>query len=252
MSGQVIIVDSGSTDRTFEVAEAFGCEIYVHPFETHARQWAWALESVSFENEWVLALDADYRLTPGFKSMLPGLLDARFDGYYIRRRMIFFGRELRFGGVFPSYQLRFFRRSSASIDVNDLVDPHFAVNGPTKRLRDGVIEDNVKDRDLSVWLTKQLDFVERQAREEVAKRSRGFSIRSVLHLRDHNARVASLKMIWGYLPLYWRSVGYFLYRYLLRLGFLDGRAGFLYHVTQALIYRVALDVQVERLRKERT
>jgi hypothetical protein len=130
---------------------------------------------------------------------------------------------------------------------------HFYVNGKTMKIEHDIIEDNLKERNLSFWITKQVRFAERAAVEEVGRRRSGEPAParpSLLGTPDQ--RTLWLKSRWYYLPLYWRSVAYFLYRYFIRLGFLDGREGFLYHFTQALLYRLMVDARIEEIRHSET
>ena len=107
--GEIFIVDSGSTDRTKEFAERYGAKVVFHPFETHAKQWNWAFQNLPLSREWVLALDADQRLSPELqeeiRSALAGALDDT-DGFYLRRKQIFLGRWIQYGGYYPKYLLK--------------------------------------------------------------------------------------------------------------------------------------------------
>jgi hypothetical protein len=151
--------------------------------------------------------------------------------------------------MYPRYWLRLFRRHRVRVDSRDLVDVHFEVEGRTGQLEADVVEDNLKDRDLAFWIQKQVRFAERQAAEE---------FRGPLTDGDGGTpfgnparRTIWLKRWWRRLPLYVRPWILFGYRYVLRVGFLDGRAGFLYHFTQALLYRVLVDAGIDELRGRR-
>jgi hypothetical protein len=154
--------------------------------------------------------------------------------------------------MYPRYWLRLFRRQRVRVDQQDLVDVHFEVEGRASRLEADVIEDNVKDRDLAFWIEKQVRFAARQAAEEFqgpCTETIGGS-RGAL-FGDPAQRILWMKRWWRRLPLYARPWILFGYRYVLRLGFLDGRAGFLYHFTQALFYRVLVDAGIDELREGR-
>ena len=129
---RIFVVDSGSTDGTREIAARFGAELLQHPFETHAKQWNWALENLPIQSEWVLALDADQRVTPELAREIGGLDTAALrgvDGIYIKRRQIFRDKWIKHGGYYPKYLLKMFRLGSVRTDARDLVDHHFYVPG---------------------------------------------------------------------------------------------------------------------------
>jgi glycosyltransferase involved in cell wall biosynthesis len=249
----VFVVDSGSTDRTAEIARAHGATVVAHPFETHARQWRWALNQLPIRTSWVLALDADQSLTPELRDELAlGLSDgslANVDGVFLNRRQIFRGRWIRHGGYYPKYLLKLFRRERVTIDEDDLVDHHFRVSGPTAKGRHDLIEDNRNEADIAAWVAKHNRYAVLQERQETRGRGSAGRVRMSALLENPDRRVRWLKQVWGGLPLFVRPCGYFTYRYLVRLGFLDGREGFIFHVLQAFWYRLLVDINILELRR---
>ena len=246
----IFTVDSGSTDRTNALAVERGARVFEHPFETHATQWAWALEHLPISTPWVLGLDADQRVTPELRASIEQAVrrgPAEINGYYMTRRQIFRGRWIRFGGYYPKYLLKLFRIHSVRTSEADLVDHHFIVDGRTERLHGDLIEDNKREDDIGFWIAKHNRYAGLMAREEVT-RSRESVPLTRATLRNPDARTAYLKSIWKALPLYVRPLLYFFYRYFLRLGFLDGKQGFIFHFMQALWFRLLVDVNVDSLR----
>ena len=208
---QTFIVDSGSTDGTLAIAEQFGARVVTHAFESHARQWQWALSSLPLDR-WVLALDADQSLTPELREDITRkLMDWTGPdspaGAYLNRRQIFRGRWIRHGGYYPKYLLKLFRRDAVSMDGSDLVDHHFGVNGPTVLLEGDLIEDNRNEAVISVWIDKHNRYAALQARQDVLRAD------------------------------------------VIRLGFLDGKEGFIFHFMQAWWYRLLVDINRDELRK---
>ncbi len=247
-----VVVVSGSTDRTLEIARVHGVRVLCHPFETHASQWRWALGQAGLSRDWVLGLDADQRLTPALREEIARELDGRSRGdggpagYFVKRRQIFRGRWIRHGGYYPKYLLKLFRRDRVWLDEADLVDHHFYVDGPVAKLRGDLIEDNRNEYDISVWIEKHNRYALRQAREEWENRSRKTLQGSFWSHPD--VRVQKLKQVWAWLPLFVRPGLYFLYRYVVRLGFLDGRQGFIFHFLQGFWYRLLVDIHLADLR----
>ncbi len=169
-AARVFVVDSGSVDATLAIARGRGAEVVSHPFETHAKQWQWALATLPIETDWVLGLDADQQVTPELAEQIAGLLREGTDaaGVFVRRRQIFRGKWIRFGGYYPKYLLKLFRHSLAMVDAGDLVDHHFSVSGTTVSLTGDLIEDNHNEAEIAVWTAKHNRYAVLQARQEVA------------------------------------------------------------------------------------
>jgi glycosyltransferase involved in cell wall biosynthesis len=247
-AARVFVVDSGSTDRTMDIARGHGAEFVAHAFETHAQQWRWALTNLPLETEWVLGLDADQRVTPVLRDQIAGLLRSgtSVNGAFVRRRQIFRGKWIRFGGYYPKYLLKLFRRMQVSIDEADLVDHHFTVVGPTVSLTGDLIEDNQNEAEIAAWTAKHNRYAMLQAQQELSVRGKRLGLSALFS--DPDRRVRLLKQWWRSMPLFVRPSLYVFYRYVIRLGFLDGKEGFVFHVLQAFWYRLLVDINIDELR----
>jgi glycosyltransferase involved in cell wall biosynthesis len=251
-AADVFVVDSGSTDRTVELATASGASVHGHPFETHARQWTWALAHLPLRTEWVLGIDADQRVSDELRESMRRAFTAGgaapFAGFYVNRRQIFRGRWIRHGGYYPKYLLKVFRRDAVSVDEQELVDHHFHVTGTIGTLEGDLIEDNRNEAEIRVWIEKHNRYARLQARQELAggERSAGGAGRL---FGTPDERVRWMKARWREMPLFVRPCLYFIYRYGLRFGFLDGREGFVFHVLQAFWYRLLVDINISELRQ---
>jgi glycosyltransferase involved in cell wall biosynthesis len=246
----IFVVDSGSTDRTLEIAAQFGAVILEHPFTTHSQQWAWALKNVPLESEWVLALDADQAITSELAveiRMKLGSLES--DGLYVRRRQVFRGRWIRYGGYYPKYLLKLFRRDKVYLHAGDAVDHHFYVRGSCGKLHNDLIEANHKEDNISFWIDKHNRYAVLMAEEEQCKRAGGYEAPIAASLFEGpDQRVMLLKRVWLRLPLFARPALYFTYRYFLRAGFLDGKQGFIFHFLQAYWFRLLVDIKLDEIR----
>jgi glycosyltransferase involved in cell wall biosynthesis len=250
---RVFVVDSGSTDETIAIAQAAGASVATHPFETHARQWAWALESLPLTTSWVLGLDADQRLTPELRQAIADCIgtpeaDHGARGYYLRRRQVFRGRWIRHGGYYPKYLLKLFRREYVRLDPSELVDHHFHVDGPVATIAADLIEDNRNEATIADWTAKHNRYAVLQARQEWAARTAAGSVPWTNVFGTPDTRTRWLKDCWARLPLFVRPCLYVFYRYIVRVGFLDGKQGFIFHVLQAFWYRLLVDINLDEIK----
>ncbi len=254
---QVFVLDSGSRDGTQAIAKRYGAQIFEHPFETHARQWLWALEHLPIAHEWILGLDADQRITAELREELAALFSSperlqNADGFFIKRRQVWRGRWIKHGTYYPKYLLKLFRKTRVQMDARDLMDHHFYVNGVTRSLQNDLIEENLKENDLTFWIDKHNRYAKLLAQEEFVKRTHAHAplIRANV-FGNPDERTLWLKQRWYSLPLYVRPFLYFGYRYVWRLGFLDGKQGFLFHFLQAFWFRVLVDAHLDDISSQK-
>jgi len=249
---RVFVVDSGSTDATPQICKEYGAQFVYHSFLNHATQWQWALDHLEIETDWVLALDADYVVTPELRDRILReipRLSSEVVGVYVRHLYQFGGGVIRFGGT-KRTRMPIFRRKRARTDAGDLVDSRFVVNGKIVQWPEALLEYNRNDDDSSVWLMKQDKYALRLAVEEELRR-RG--LRCWTGKPDlfgtADERFSWLRDRWLHMPLFVRPLAYFLYRYVFAGGFLDGRAGFLYAALQGFWLRLLIDVKTIELRQ---
>lgn len=254
----IILVDSGSTDGTQQIAQENGCLWLEHKFTNHTEQWRWALGNLPVRADWVLALDADQRLTPELAREIParlaltapGQAEERVQGFYLNRRHIFRGRWLRHGALYPKYLLKLVRPDQVYFDAKDLVDHHFLVPGLTASLRGDLIEENRKEGKIQFWIDKHNRYARAMAREQMLRSEPNAAHGLTPQFwGSPDERILWLKLRWYSLPLYWRPWLYFVYRYILRGGFLDGRQGFIFHFLQALWFRLLVDINYDELKQ---
>ena len=237
---QVIVLDSYSTDRTVEIARDFGCEVYQHSFEDYARQRNHAL-TLPTRNDWVLFLDADEWLPEELKREIAEVISRNppENGFYIKWRFIWMGRWIR-RGYYPTWILRLFRYSKARCEERG-VNEHLIVEPPVGYLNHDFIHEDRKG--LAEWIAKHVRYARREA-EELLKRQHG------VEQTEINARLFGTQAerkrwlrrhIWERLPPFVRPWFYFVYRYVLRGGFLDGKEAFVFHFLQALWFPLLID-----------
>ena len=251
IADRCVVVDSGSDDRTVEFAKAQGAQILVHPFITQAQQFNWALDQLPADTEWVLRLDADEIVTETLaqqiRETLPKL-GADKKGIYVSRRMHFLGRPIRWGGVFPIRVLRVFRHGVGRCE-DRWMDEHIIVDGATADLSGEIIDDNLNS--LTWWTEKHNAYASREV-IDLLNLEYGFMVHeTVADIRG--GQQAGVKRwlkerVYARLPGGMRAFAYFFYRYVARLGFLDGKEGTAFHVLQGFWYRYLVDMKLHEIK----
>ncbi|HEX5758991.1 MAG TPA: glycosyltransferase family 2 protein, partial [Thermoanaerobaculia bacterium] len=249
---QLFVLDSESRDGTVEIARRYADRVETLAYD-HGRiiPWIfqWGLDHLPIASEWVLILEADQALTPALRAEIAARLAAgpREDGFYIRRRQIFRGRPIRFGGYGGKVMLKLFRRGRGELDPHEQ-DTRVYVRGAVGRLRAPLEEWNRKEDEILFYLQKHLRYAEAFAREELARRRGEVAWKTRPRLLGHpDERVLWRKDLYYRLPLFVRPLLYFVYRYVLLLGVLDGRNGFVFHTLQAFWFRLVVDIRLEEL-----
>jgi glycosyltransferase involved in cell wall biosynthesis len=247
---EIFVVDSGSTDQTQAIVHRYTDQVYVHSYTDHASQWDWALKNLPITSEWILPLDADHIVSDELKQQIIAVTrwpNPAISAYYSRHQYLFWGVAMR---GFKGWCLRLFRRDKTSVDTSELVDWRFIAEGPTARLPGVLYERNRKEDEIDFWVDKHQRFSSRMAAEEVLRLAglTRWSLQPKL-FGNPDEHIIWFKTLWFHLPLYVRPFLYFFYRYFLRLGFLDGRTGFIYHFLHAFWFRLLVDIKIAKLRQ---
>lgn len=240
--GPVFVLDSLSTDGTQELARQAGAVVIEHPFEDYAAQKNWGLDNIPFSGDWVFILDADERITPALRDEVLRVVaeDSPVCGYYVNRVLVFMGRFVRHGGLYPSWNLRFFRRGKARYE-DRVVHEHMVCDGPTQYLRSPMC--HIRAESVQQYLAKHIRYADMESTEWGKRQDR--------HCSDRETPVGSLfrdvllfrqwfrRNIWPRLPF--APMIRFLYMYIIRGGFFDGKAGWhLAHLMASYEYMIRL------------
>jgi glycosyltransferase involved in cell wall biosynthesis len=210
---EIVIVDSGSKDRTLEIAQAYNARTFFEPFRGHGEQKNVALDHCT--SDWTLLLDADEVLTPGLIEEIQRTLEApQYDAYWLPRLNLIFGRWMRHGGFYPDRKLRLFRRGAARLDEG--VGPHSTpkLNGRAGKLKHEMLHYAYPDFD---------SYIEHMNRYSS-------DISGLLVQAGRTSRSGPAFFCNAFL----NPVATFIYNYFFRLGFLDGREGLLLHMNHSL------------------
>jgi len=253
---QIFVVDSESADRTRELARRFADEVRELPYDhTRIIPWIfqWGLDHLPIRNDWVLILEADQAVPPELRAEIAALLaraEIAEDGFYVRRKQIFRGTWIRHGGYGHKHLLKLFRRSRGQLDPVEQ-DTRVYVRGRVGRLASPLEEWNRKEDAIQFYLQKHLRYAEAFAREELARRRERIPWKlTPRFFGTPDQRTLWLKSRYYRLPLYLRPALYFVWRYFVLLGFLDGKNGFVFHFLQAFWFRLVVDVRLEELLRE--
>jgi glycosyltransferase involved in cell wall biosynthesis len=224
--GRVIVLDSGSTDKTVEIARDNGALVVEHPWEGYAAQKNWALANLPIATDWVLFLDADERLTEAAcREIASKVNQDEVDGYYIARENIVLGRRLRHAWWYPDYQMRVFRRDKARYE-DRLVHEHVVISGKTDFLREPLIHENLKG--INAWMDRHVRYAQLEAQEIIRAQQggRNDAVKPSFFGSRAERRRALKTRIWYHLPF--RPAIRFAWMYFVKRGFLDGRPGLAY------------------------
>jgi glycosyltransferase involved in cell wall biosynthesis len=207
--GEIIVVDSGSSDRTLEIARSHGAKIFSEPWKGFAAQKNSAMEKAA--GDWVLQLDADEALEEELADEINRELaqNGELVGYWIPRKNFFLGRWIKHGGFYPDPKLRLIRRGAGKFEEYG-AHPTIKVNAPTGRLKHALIHNAYPT--LRGYIDHMNSYSSSGAEVAATKGHHRFNLLNI---------VARPKLT-------------FLYNYIFRLGFLDGREGFLLHLYHAV------------------
>ena len=247
-SRDILVVDSFSTDSTVKLAESLGARVIQNKWVNYAKQFQFALDQ-EIDSAWVLRLDADELigtdLAMKLNAELPAM-PAEVAGIVFNRRHIFMGRWVRRGGRYPLLLLRLWRNGQGQVE-DRWMDEHVLVHGGRTVRINGEFSD-ASERDIAFFVTKHNGYAAREAVDVLDQRYDLFDKPQAI-TAENSGWQASLKRlikekIYNRLPFGCGPLGYFLYRYLIQLGFLDGKTGLIYHFMQGFWYRFLVDSKI--------
>lgn len=251
---RIVVIDSFSRDRTVEIARELGAEVLQHPFKNHADQFHWGLAAAAPTTPWVMRIDCDEYFEETAPAALAALLPSLPDevaGVTVKRKFIFRDRWIRHGRYYPTILLRIWRNGAGDVEQR-WMDEHIVLNRGSARLLEGgdLVDHNLSG--LDAW---------------TAKHNRYATLAMIDHLnREYPLFVEDMRIegstgaarrnrflknsVYGRAPLYLRAVALFLYRYVFRLGFRDGKVGFVFHFLHGFWLFILIDAKLDEARDE--
>jgi len=245
-SDDIVVLDSFSSDRTAEIAKAFGARVIQRKFDNWASHQNWALENISFKHNWVYYSDADEVVTPDLRDEMlsvTGNINESHIAYRLRYKNYFCGRWIRHCGIYPVWVLRLFRYDK--VRWERLVNPVAIVNG-----KEGHLENHFHhysfNKGLNAWFDKHNKYSWQEAEESLKSLTEpNINWSDIFSFSNPAGRRKALKELSFRLPF--RPLLRFIYMYFLRLGFLDGWAGFHYCCLLS-IYEYMIVLKMEEIR----
>jgi glycosyltransferase involved in cell wall biosynthesis len=249
VSRDVLVVDSYSTDRTVELAKAAGARVIQNEWINYSRQFQFALDNGAIDTAWTLRLDADELIGQDLAVRINEritTMPSTVAGVVFNRRHIWMGSWVRHGGRFPLLLLRLWRTGQGKVE-DRWMDEHVIVEGGHTIKMDGEFADSSL-RDLSFFVSKHNGYAAREAIDVLNQRYTLFDRPDEITAQNSGWQ-ASLKRIakeriYNNLPFGVGPLMYFLYRYFIQLGFLDGKSGLIYHFMQGFWYRFLVESKV--------
>jgi len=235
---EVFLVDSQSSDRTIAIAEEKGAKVVQFHYNGKSpKKKNWSFENLPFKNDWVLIVDCDERITPElWAEIAKKIEDDTYQGYYLNRKVFFLGKWIRHGGKYPDWNLRLFRHKLGryeNLNTEEIkntgdneVHEHVILDGKVGYLHNDML--HIDFRDIYEWLARHNRYSNWEARvyyNFLTGQNDDGTIGANL-FGDAVQRKRFLKKIWVRLPF--KPLLRFILFYIIRLGFLDGKAGYIY------------------------
>lgn len=248
---KVFVIDCYSTDGTVEICREYQkVHLIQHAWPgNQALQFNWALDHLDIKSEWIIRLDADEYLAYDEGTRLINTLKLMKHGenaVSLLRERYFMGRHIKYGGTDLVPLVRVFRKGTARSELRAMDEHIVMIDGHVKETDIRFVDHNLNT--LEFWVKKHLNYAKREASMFSQKTDHSpFSDNGEGSQAMKSKR--KQKKWYNHLPLFWRAIAYFSYRYFLRFGFLDGREGFLWHFFQGLWYRILVDTYIFTDRK---
>lgn len=251
---EIWVVDSFSTDKTIDIAESLKAKTVKHRFENQAQQFNWAIDNLEISGTWIWRVDADEYISADLGEKVTNAIEGCADdvnGIYVNKAIVFQGRKLKHGGWYPAPQIKVVRKGFGRSE-NKVMDEHLIIMGGKTIYIDGdQTDENLNG--LTWWTQKHNGYATREA-ENMLRMQYGMDEDSkgvVPRLFGNDAeRKRWLKLRYARMPLFVRPFLYFSIRYIVKLGFLDGKPGFVWYVLQGFWYRFLVDAKIFELRRK--
>lgn len=248
---RIVVVDSFSTDNTVEIAKEMGAEVIAHEFVNQAQQFIYAIDTLDIDTKWILRIDADERFTEKSAAELETLMTEHADddvnGIVVRFEVSFMGKALRHGGIYPFRKMVVYKAGMGHME-NRNMDEHIVLDeGRSIEMKNDCLHYDYKN--LTAWIDKHNKYSNREVMDYLQPKENAENM--ALNKSAKLKRFLKFKVYYK-LPMGLRAKLYYWYRYYLKLGFLDGKAGKIFAVLQAYWYRFLVDAKIYEKQQEMT
>ncbi|MBO4897354.1 MAG: glycosyltransferase family 2 protein [Clostridia bacterium] len=244
LAKRIVVIDSGSTDKTAEIAKELGAEVLFHEWINYATQYNWGVENADVKTKWILRIDADERLTKESAKEIETLClqneDTDVNGIVLRFKVSFLGRDLKHGGIYPFKKLLVYKKDFGYMENRNMDEHILLKSGRSVEVKNDSLHYDFKD--LTAWIDKHNKYSSREVLD---------FFQSKIERQDLSglSKTARFKRkikfgIYYKLPSGLRAHLYYIYRYYLKAGFLDGREGKIFAFLQAYWYRYLVDAKI--------
>lgn len=241
---RIVVVDSGSADKTKEISTAYGADFYFHEFENYARQFNWGIDNTEIKTKWTLRLDADERLTPALCEELENLMKEHdsdsVNGVTMEAWLYFMGKKIKHG-CHNKRKLMLFKTGIGRIEDRRMDEHTVLSSGTSVYTKERFIHYDFKD--MTHWINKMNWYATREMQDYYEfMNGNSYEIESNDSITSQT-RKKKFGLYYRF-PLFFRCWLLFIYNYIFKLGFLDGKEGFVYHYMYHRWYRTLVDAKI--------
>lgn len=241
---RIVVIDSGSTDKTVEIAKSLGADVYINKFIDYATQFNWGIDNTNINTKWILRLDADERVTLKLSEELEKLTslhtDSDVNGIVLQAYYFFLGKLLKHGFCARKRKLMVFKTGVGRIEQRRM-DEHTILNkGITVQAKNRFL--HYDNKNLTIFINKLNWYATREMQDYIE-----FKNGKEQDLKDDKLISKTRKLKYGFyykFPKFFRSWLLFIYDYIFRLGFLNGREGYMYCYLYSRWYRWLVDAKI--------
>ncbi|NMB43624.1 MAG: glycosyltransferase family 2 protein [Clostridiales bacterium] len=241
---RVVVIDSGSTDDTVELAKALGADVYYNEFKYYAQQFNWGIDNTDISTKWVLRLDADERFTPELcreaESLMKRHDEDDVNGLTMEAWLYFLGKRLKYG-LSKKRKLMIFKYGLGRIEDRKRDAHTILISGKSVFLKERFLHYDFKD--ITSFISKYNFYAIREFEDYLDFKESGSSQDIMTDKRIRQQRRKKFGLYYR-APRFLRAWLWFVYNYYLRLGFLDGKEGFLFHYFECYWYRMLVDAKI--------
>lgn len=247
ITDKIFIIDSFSTDNTVAIAEELGAVVVQNTWVSYAFQFNYGIQHNPFRTQWLMRMDADEYITPELALELNASLSGiqeHVSGLYVKRRVVFMDQWINHGGYYPIWLLRIWRRG-IGVCEELWMDEHIKLSsGTTAQLQNDIVDHNLNN--LTWWTQKHNNYAIREVIDLLNIKYNFGNKETVTpdFWGSQEQRTRYLKIKYANLPLFTRPFLYFLFRYIVKGGFLDGKKGLIWHFLQGFWYRFLVDAKI--------